>query len=73
LQFVEGQQALLATDSDAADRERDIQDAMQNEARDRIQALADQRRAERRSADDADDYDDDEEDDDHDVEVVYRP
>lgn len=72
LQFVEAQAELLATDSEAAERERDIQDAMQSEARERIQALADQRRSERRAAGDADDYDDDE-DDDHDVEVVYRP
>jgi GTP-binding protein len=72
LQFVEAQAELLATDSEAAERERDIQDAMQSEARERIQALADQRRSERRAAGDTDDYDDDE-DDDHDVEVVYRP
>ncbi len=73
LQFVEAQAELLATDSEAADRERDIQDAMQAEARERIQALADQRRSERRAAGDTDDYDDDDEDDEHDVEVVYRP
>ncbi|AMO67207.1 Obg family GTPase CgtA [Zhongshania aliphaticivorans] len=72
LQFVEAQAELLATDSEAAERERDIQDAMQSEARERIQALADKRRSERRAAGDTDDYDDDE-DDDHDVEVVYRP
>ena len=72
LQFVEEQAELLATDSEAAERERDVQDAMQAEARERIQALADRRRSERRAAGDADDYDDDE-DDDHDVEVVYRP
>ncbi len=72
LQFVEAQAELLATDSEAAEREREIQDAMQSEARERIQALADQRRSERRAAGDADDFDDDE-DDDHDVEVVYRP
>jgi len=72
LQFVEEQAELLATDSEAAEREREVQDAMQAEARERIQALADRRRSERRAAGDADDYDDDE-DDDHDVEVVYRP
>jgi GTPase len=72
LQFVEEQSELLATDSEAAERERNIQDAMQSESRERIQALADQRRSERRAAGDTDDYDDDE-DDDHDVEVVYRP
>lgn len=72
LKFVEAQSELLATDSEAAERERDIQDAMQSEARERIQALADKRRSERRAAGDTDDYDDDE-DDDHDVEVVYRP
>ncbi|WP_373082911.1 Obg family GTPase CgtA, partial [Zhongshania sp.] len=41
LQFVEAQAELLATDSEAAEREREIQDAMQSEARERIQALAD--------------------------------
>ena len=46
---------------------------MQAEARERIQALADQRRSERRAAGDDEDYDDDDEDDDHDVEVIYRP
>ncbi|WP_339677370.1 Obg family GTPase CgtA [uncultured Zhongshania sp.] len=73
LQFVEEQAELLATDAEAAERERDIQDAMQAEARERIQALADQRRSERRAAGDDEDYDDDDEDDDHDVEVIYRP
>ncbi|MBQ0795307.1 MULTISPECIES: Obg family GTPase CgtA [Zhongshania] len=73
LQFVEEQAELLATDTEAAERERDIQDAMQAEARERIQALADQRRSERRAAGDDEDYDDDDEDDDHDVEVIYRP
>tara|TARA_R110002073_G_scaffold225064_3_gene385788 strand:- start:834 stop:2039 length:1206 start_codon:yes stop_codon:yes gene_type:complete len=73
LQFVEEQAELLATDTEAAERGRDIQDAMQAEARERIQALADQRRSERRAAGDDEDYDDDDEDDDHDVEVIYRP
>jgi GTP-binding protein len=72
LHFVEEQSELLATDSEAAERERDLQDAMQAEARERIQALADERRAARR-ADESIDDDFDDEDDDHDVEVVYRP
>ncbi|GAB3373543.1 Obg family GTPase CgtA [Spongiibacter taiwanensis] len=71
LQYVEAQAERLQEDPDAAEAERQVQDAMQAEARDRIQALSDARRAARRGGeDDDDDFDDD---DDGDVEVIYQP
>ncbi len=58
-----------AENPEQADRERQLQDAMQAEARERIQALADARRAARRAAKEGG-GDDDEDDD---VEVEYAP
>ncbi len=58
-----------AADPALIEQERQLQDAMQAEARERIQALADERRAARRAArDDAGGDDDDD-----DVEIEYAP
>lgn len=59
-----------ARDSELAEREEQLKIAMQAESRERIQALADARRA-RRAARLDDDEDDDEDDDDYGVEVEY--
>jgi len=72
LAFVEAQAERLSEDPDAAEREREIQEAMQQEARDRIAALHAARKA-RQQADGDEDDSDDGDDDDYDVEVVYRP
>lgn len=75
LQYVEEHAERMATDEDAAERESEIQEAMQRESRERIEELAEMRRAARRAAADGDDFDDDDDDsdDDGDVEVVYQP
>jgi len=66
--YLEGRWAAEAEDPELAQRERDEQALMQDEARQRIEALRESRR--RRSADSAEDGDDD---DDHDVEIEYAP
>ncbi len=68
LTFVEAEQQRLADDPEAAEEENRLQEAMQQEARDRIAALHAERRARRLGGDD-----DDSDDDDFDVEVVYQP
>ncbi|MBB3047486.1 GTP-binding protein [Litorivivens lipolytica] len=69
LEYVETCKAEESADDELMQREIDTQKAMQAEARERIQGLADARRAARKAAQD----DDDEDDDDGDVEVVYQP
>ncbi len=69
LAFVEAQAERLVENPEAAEEELRIQEAMQQEARDRIAAL----NAARRARQQADGEDGDDDDDDHDVEVVYRP
>ena len=66
--YLEGRWAAEAEDPELAQRERDEQALMQDEARQRIEALRESRRG--RSADSAEDGDDD---DDHDVEIEYAP
>lgn len=66
--YLEGRWAAEAEDPELAQRERDEQALMQDEARQRIEALRASRRG--TSADDAEDSDDD---DDHDVEIEYAP
>ena len=58
-----------AEEPELIERERQLQDAMQAEARERIQALAEVRRAARRAARDGAGDDDDEDD----VEIEYAP
>ena len=70
LEYLEACKAEEAADPDLLQREIDTQKAMQSEARERIQALAEARRTARKAA--AED-DDDNDDDDGDVEVVYQP
>lgn len=62
-------------DEEVAEREREIQSQMQQEARDRIEELRDARNAAKqaRKAEKAEDWDDDFNDDDYDVEVEYHP
>lgn len=71
LEVVEEAKTLEAEDPSVAQAEIDSQLAMQAEARERIQALADARRAARKAAKEAGNEDDFDDDDDGDVEVVY--
>lgn len=68
--LLEEQAAAEADDPEVAAAEAHMQSAMQQEARDRIEQLRAQRRADREN-DQPDD--DDEDDDDYDVEVEYAP
>ena len=68
--LLEEQAAAEADDPEVAAAEAQMQSAMQQEARDRIEQLRAQRRADREN-DQPDD--DDEDDDDYDVEVEYAP
>jgi GTP-binding protein len=68
MEHIDGLRDREAHDPDFADREQDIQRRMQQEARDKIEAL---RQSRRRQGEDDSDLDDD--DDDHDMEVVYSP
>ncbi|WP_372779294.1 Obg family GTPase CgtA [Litorivivens sp.] len=70
LEYLEVCKAEESTDPELLQREIDTQKAMQSEARERIQTLAEARRTARKAA--AED-DDDNDDDDGDVEVVYQP
>lgn len=70
LEYLEACKAEEAADPELLQREIDTQKAMQSEARERIQALAEARRTARKAA--AED-DDDNDDDDGEVEVVYQP
>ncbi|MEP1471875.1 MAG: Obg family GTPase CgtA [Halieaceae bacterium] len=67
--LLEEQADAEAADPEVAAAEADMQSAMQQEARDRIEQL----RAQRRAARENDPSDDDEDDDDYDVEVEYAP
>ncbi len=59
-------------DPEAGEREINIQKQMQEEARERIEALRESKRAERMAKNLSDD-DDDWDDDDYDVEIIYAP
>ena len=65
---IEEQRAAEQTDPELAEAERARQRRMQQEARERIEALRSGRRG-----DDADEHEDDFDDDDYDVDVEYRP
>ncbi len=67
LEYLEGCWEREAQDPEAAGREREMQDRMQREARERIEALRLQRQQARKGGDEGDDDDDD----DYDVEVEY--
>ena len=71
LEVIEEAKAQESEDPEVAQAEIDSQLAMQAEARERIQALADARRAARKAAKEAGNEDDFDDDDDGDVEVVY--
>ena len=68
LTYVEAEADRLASDPEAAEAETAVQEAMQAEARERIQALQEARRAAARGEED-----DDDDFDDGDVEVIYQP
>ena len=68
--FIEGRKAAEAEDAELAEAERELQERMQSEARERIELLRRQYRAQRAGEDDEDE---DLDDDDSDVEVEYRP
>jgi len=71
---LENIKAQEAESPELAEAEREQQNQMQQEARDRIEALREQYRQEARAqADDASDDGDDDDDDDYDVEVEYAP
>ncbi len=72
LEYIEQCRAAEAENEELRQQEIETQKAMQAEARDRIQSLADSRRAARKAAQSSDE-DDDDDDDDGDVEVVYQP
>lgn len=67
--LLEEQAEAEAADPEVAAAEAEMQSAMQQEARDRIEQL----RAQHRAARENDEPDDDEDDDDYDVEVEYAP
>ncbi|MFA5631348.1 MAG: GTPase ObgE [Porticoccaceae bacterium] len=69
MEYIEAVREREHDDPEAARAERDTQSRMQQEARQRIEALRQQRRS--ALQDEADDWDDD--DDDDDVDVVYQP
>lgn len=72
LEYIEAQQEAEEADPELAEQELQRQLAMQDEARERIQALAEARKAARRGEAEAGD-DEDFDDDDYDVETFYAP
>ncbi len=70
---LESRREAEAQDPELQEAERELQEAMQAEARERIEELRARHRAQRRAARGADDDDDDFDDDDYDVEYEYVP
>lgn len=68
MNWLEADRAALASDEDLREADQAHRDLVEQEARERIQMLHDQRRKNRRK-----DVDDDDDDDDHDVEIIYAP
>jgi GTP-binding protein len=73
MKYLEERRNREAEDPELAEQERDVQSRMQEEARQRIDNLRSQRRAEARAAREGNEEDDDFDDDDYDVEVEYVP
>lgn len=70
---LESRREAEAQDPELQEAERELQEAMQAEARERIEELRARHRAQRRAARGADNDDDDFDDDDYDVEYEYVP
>lgn len=68
MNWLEADREALASDEDLREADQAHRDLVEQEARERIQMLHDQRRKNRRK-----DVDDDDDDDDHDVEIIYAP
>src|SRR5690606_15515999 len=74
MEYIEDRREQESHDPDAARAELEVQHRMQQEARERIEALRLQRSRGEVPEGQEDDWDDDwDEDDDSDVEVVYQP
>lgn len=67
MNWLEADREALASDDDLREADQAHRDLVEQEARERIQMLHDQRRKNRRKDEDDDD------DDDHDVEIIYAP
>lgn len=68
MNWLEADREALASDEDLREADQAHRDLVEQEARERIQMLHDQRRKNRRKNED-----DDDDDDDHDVEIIYAP
>ncbi|WP_299977033.1 Obg family GTPase CgtA [uncultured Pseudoteredinibacter sp.] len=73
LEYLEETWEAEKANSELVEQELETQQQMQDEARERIESLRDQHRAERKAAKEQSSSDDDWDDDDYDVEVEYVP